>query len=328
MTYYENLSISNSNLSVFNYDPSYFYKVYITRELVDKRESDAMLLGSIIHCLLLEPEKFDERYFVSKVPSSEMPTGMMLEYIKTLAERNSDDDITHEFAYQRSGYKISREKVLDNFNKVPGYKTYLEELKDSRQLVTISMIETAKTNVSNVLTSPYWERILGSIKWKQDKELEIYWTTLVSIDGNDYSLPLKSKLDHVFSHYDEELNVLSIRYFDYKTDSQKPIHKYSESFEYWKTYRQFAFYYLALQQWTKQTYGLDIELDIQMFVVPIDVVRNKTVIYEVTKSYIAKGMQEIDKNLRDLVWHMNTDQWDMPRDLYLQDVPTLEPADL
>jgi len=326
MTYYENLSISNSTLSVFNYDPSYFYKVFITRELTEKKESDAMLLGSLIHCMLLEPEEFDKRYFTSSVLPNEMPTGMMFEYIKALSEQEMEDDLTHEFAYARSGYKISREKVLENFNKVPAYRTYLAELKDPRQVISSAMMETAKLNVENVQNSPYWKRILGGIAWQQHKELEIYWSNTVNVEGEEYALPLKSKLDHLFVHYDKAFNLLSIRYFDYKTDSQKPVHKYVESFEYWKTYRQFAFYYLAIKEWAKQNHP-EADLDISMYVVPIDVVRNKTIIYEVRKSYISKGMTEIDKNLRDLAWHMTHDLWEYPKDIYSEDVPWLYPSE-
>lgn len=326
MTYYESLSISNSTLSVFNYDPSYFYKVYITRELEDKKESDAMLLGSIIHCMLLEPEEFDKRYFMSALFPNEIPSGMMLDYVKALSEHDMLDELTHEFAYVKSGYKISREKVLENFNKVPAYVTYLAELKDTRQVISSAMMDTARTNVENVKASPYWDRILGGLHWDQLKELEIYWNNTVQIEGNEYALPLRSKLDHVFVHYDKDFNLLSIRYFDYKTDSQKPVHKYQESFEYWKTYRQFAFYYLALRAWAVQNHP-EADLDISMYVVPIDVVRTKTMIYEVKRSYIAKGMEEIDKNLRDLAWHMTHNLWEYTKDIYLQDIPRLEPLE-
>jgi hypothetical protein len=298
----------------------------VTKELQDKKESDAMLLGSIIHCMLLEPSEFECRYFVSSVNPEEMPSGMMLEYVKTLATFPDIDDIAHEAAYVKSGYKISRDKVLDNFNKNASFKKYLDELKDTRQLVSQSMFDSAKMHVENVNNSPYWNRILGEIKWTEHKELEIYWNNTVTVEGEEYALPLKSKLDHLFVYHDEEFNLLSVRYFDYKTDSQKPVHKYQESFEYWKTYRQFAFYYLAIREWAKEHYP-KADLDISMYVVPIDVVRSKTMIYEVKRSYLAKGMEEIDKNLRDLAWHMTNNLWDYPKDIYLQDIPTLEPLE-
>lgn len=323
MTYYENLSISNSALSVFSYDPSYFHKVYITKELQDKKESDAMLLGSIIHCMLLEPDEFECRYFVSSVSPEEMPSGMMLEYVKTLATFPEVDEIAHEAAYIKSGYKISRDKVLENFNKGTFFKKYLEELRDKRQLVSQFMFDSAKMHVENVTNSPYWTKILGDKSlWEEHNELEIYWETMIQVEGCDIVLPMKSKLDHLFVHVGPD-NTLEVKYFDYKTDSQKPIHKYVDSFEYWKTYRQFAFYYLAIHEWVKQKFP-DWKLDIQMYVVPIDVVRNKTVIYKVDSSYIAKGMQEIDNDLVDLAWHMCTNQWEFPRKIYEQDIPVLE----
>jgi hypothetical protein len=324
MTYYENLSISNSSLSVFSYDPSYFHKVFITKELTDKKESDAMLLGSIIHCLLLEPSEFEKRYFVSSVTPEETPSGMMLDYVKTLATFETVDEIAHEAAYIKSGYKISREKVIENYNKSTSFKKYLEELKDPRQLVSQFMNDSAKTHAQNVQDSPYWKKVLGDKEWEEFKELEIYWSSVVSTEGCDVMLPLKSKLDHLFVNVDNQgkKGKLQIKYFDYKTDSQKPVHKYQDSFEYWKTYRQFGFYWLAINEWAKQTFP-GFEVEVQMYVVPIDVVRMKTVIYEVCKSYIAKGISEVDKDLSDLAWHMCTDQWEFPRKMYEQDIPVL-----
>lgn len=322
MTYYEDLSISNSSLSVFNYDPSYFYKVFITKEITDKKESESMLLGSIIHCLILEPEEFDKRYFISSVTPEEMPSGMMLEYVKTLSTFPIVDEIAHEAAYLKSGYKITRDKVLENFNKGTSFKKYLEELKDSRQMVSQFMYDSAKLHVENVVNSSYWNVILGSHKWEESKELEIYWSLdPIKVEGCDIILPLKSKLDHLY--FRKEGNKLYIKYFDYKTDSQKPIHRYVESFEYWKTYRQLAFYTLAIKAWVTQQYP-DLELDISMYIVPIDVVRAKTIIYEIDSSYIQRGMEELTNNFNDLAWHMCTNNWDLPRSLYEVDVPKLE----
>lgn len=53
-------TLSFSSLKAFRNSPADFID-YAFRE---KKQTDAMLLGTLIHCLVLEPEKFSERYTV------------------------------------------------------------------------------------------------------------------------------------------------------------------------------------------------------------------------------------------------------------------------
>jgi len=55
-----NQMLSFSALKAFSDSPSDF----IRYKLGDKPQTDAMLLGSVLHCLVLEPEKFDKRYMM------------------------------------------------------------------------------------------------------------------------------------------------------------------------------------------------------------------------------------------------------------------------
>lgn len=53
-------TLSFSSLKAFRNSPSDFID-YVFKE---KKQTDAMLLGTLIHCIVLEPEKFEERYTV------------------------------------------------------------------------------------------------------------------------------------------------------------------------------------------------------------------------------------------------------------------------
>jgi hypothetical protein len=55
-----NKSLSYSSLKNFAESP----EAFIQYCLKEKKQTDAMLFGSIVHCLVLEPMKFSERYFV------------------------------------------------------------------------------------------------------------------------------------------------------------------------------------------------------------------------------------------------------------------------
>ena len=60
-------ALSNSSLSVLKRSPTEFYKRFVTGEMKGQ-ESDAMLLGSAVHMLALEPERFDAEYRIESGP--------------------------------------------------------------------------------------------------------------------------------------------------------------------------------------------------------------------------------------------------------------------
>ena len=63
-------ALSNSSLSVLKESPTKFYERFITGEMKGQ-ESEAMLLGSAVHMLALEPERFDAEYVVLDGPINE-----------------------------------------------------------------------------------------------------------------------------------------------------------------------------------------------------------------------------------------------------------------
>jgi exodeoxyribonuclease VIII len=60
-------ALSNSSLSVLKRSPTEFYKRFVTGEMKGQ-ETEAMLLGSAVHMLALEPERFDAQYVVLEGP--------------------------------------------------------------------------------------------------------------------------------------------------------------------------------------------------------------------------------------------------------------------
>jgi hypothetical protein len=52
--------LSYSSLSNFKESP----RSFIDYKLKEKKETDAMIFGSMVHCLILEPNEFENRYFI------------------------------------------------------------------------------------------------------------------------------------------------------------------------------------------------------------------------------------------------------------------------
>ncbi len=123
--------LSGSDLKVFaTEDRRTFFKKCVLREKIEDENSRAIKIGNAVHCLRLEPEEFDNKFFMSIC--SEPPTGNMKKFVDslykhTIANTNEEGGVLIDFedlaelAYAESGYK--RDKlvtVLGNFkNKDP-----------------------------------------------------------------------------------------------------------------------------------------------------------------------------------------------------------------
>ncbi len=308
MNYFEIPALSNSSLSIFNYDPSYYHKVYITKEIQEKKESTSLMMGSLIHCMLLEPEEVLNRYVISKLSPEEKPSGMMLDFINALLKYEVHDDLSMEAAYVQSGYKISKDKVIENFNKSTTSQAYFKEQLEAKgkTLVLQAEFDQACKAAEVAKDNSQWKTILGDFEWTTHYELEILW--------NFKDVSCKSKLDKLKIRRDGD--TLFVKYFDYKTDSQKPAHKYLETFLYWKTYRQMAFYYEAIHSYIAEQYPDVKNVIVSMYLVPIDIVRMKSLIYLVDKTYLQLGWEEISQDVEDLKWHLETMLWDYPKSTY------------
>jgi len=67
--YHSIKALSNSSLSVLKRSPAEFYARFIADPpTMQSEETDAMRLGSAVHMLALEPERFDEHYWISTGP--------------------------------------------------------------------------------------------------------------------------------------------------------------------------------------------------------------------------------------------------------------------
>ena len=70
-------ALSNSSLSVLKRSPAEFYARFIAKTMASE-ETDAMRLGSAVHMLALEPERFHDRYLIETGPinpSTQKPYG-------------------------------------------------------------------------------------------------------------------------------------------------------------------------------------------------------------------------------------------------------------
>ena len=116
---------SSSSLKDFSMDRRKYYKKYYLREKVEEKENLAANMGRLVETLLLEPEEFDNRFYMSSTVS--IPTGLMLDFVEALykitdAAANKEgtvarpmDEMVDE-AYKASGFKITKVLSINQIN--------------------------------------------------------------------------------------------------------------------------------------------------------------------------------------------------------------------
>jgi hypothetical protein len=159
--YYAIDAVSNSMLSLLKRSPWTFYKTYVTTDPAEKMESeetDAMRLGSAVHMLALEPEKFGAEYLVLEGPINP----------------------TTENVYGRESKK---------------FKAWLEEsasLSEGRTILIREEFAEGRAIAKSFQSHPEIAAIMAS-RAKKFFEFESFGRATVG----GYTIPLKCKLDFV-----------------------------------------------------------------------------------------------------------------------------------
>ena len=209
--------LSSSDLRLFNQDRKKFYKTRILGEKQQEEYNKSMLIGSLVHCLLLEDQAtFDSRYHLSTLNG--MPTGLMLTFVEALwkhtkANLGESGEMTMEFsdiaklAFDESGFKWAFETVLTKFSGSKAEEYYRELIEtESRGLKVVTLGDiTIAEKIANIVKN---DQFCGKFFDERTKFINEMQIDDFEIDG----LKMKGMLDKVV--IDEEAK--TIRWIDLK----------------------------------------------------------------------------------------------------------------
>ncbi len=157
---------SSSSLKDFAMDRKKYHKKHILNEDVVEKENLAANMGRIVETILMEPEEFDKKFFLSSLSSA--PTGLMLEFVESLYRhtREATDEkgnVTRDFsslaqdAYVDSGFKIKFEAVLTKFIGTDA-EIYYKEIREIRAkgltVITTQDVANAEKIVQELKNNP------------------------------------------------------------------------------------------------------------------------------------------------------------------------------
>lgn len=237
---------SSSSLKDFSKDRRKYYKKYILEERVKEKENKAANMGRLVETLLMEPDRFDDLFFMSSCVK--IPGGMLGDFIWNLSELVSDSDSTVDFedvaseAYKKAGFKIAFKTVIAKLDD-PINKLYYDECLKVNHLkmtmVTVLDVDNAEKIVHELKTNPTTAGICNledgsSITFSIYNQMKV---ENYEIDG----MKLKSMLDKVIVNHKEK----TVHIYDLKCTWAVEAF-YKEYYLYRQAYIQAYLYWQAL----------------------------------------------------------------------------------
>lgn len=322
---------SSSSLKEFSLDRKKYYKKYVLGETVEDKDTQAATTGRVVETLLLEPQEFDGRFYMSSCVSA--PTGLMLAFVEALYKHtfdatNENGEITREFtdiakdAYVDSGFKIKFDAVIAKFVGSDA-ELYYNELRTVRSrgltVVTVNEIDNAERIVQELRTNHVTATIVNlvnSARWTVLNQLQV---TGYYVEGMEF----KSMMDKVVIDHDNK----TIQVYDLKCVWAVEGF-YEEYYLYRRAYIQAFLYYTAtirLMNTTEELRGYRVEQP--KFIVCDSINYMNPLIYTLTdndlmaaysgfeyKGRTYPGVKSIIKNLE---WAIENNVWNMSRENYL-----------
>ena len=323
---------SSSSLKEFSTNRRKYYKKYILGEKVEDDDTKAATIGRIVETLLLEPEEFDNRFYMSTCVTA--PTEKMLDFVEalckhTLAATDEFGSVTRSFediakdAHADSGYKLKFEAVIGKFQGSDA-ELYYNELRivKGKNLTIVTTQDV--TNAENIVTELKTNRttaeivnLVNSGRYTIENQMQI----------EGYSVMehlFKSMLDKVIIDHDKK------EIFIYDLKCVWAVEGfYEEYYLYRRAYIQAYLYYMAVKSLTinesSELSGYSVHhprfivCDSTNYYSPLIYTLSEVDMQEAFAGFEHKGRKYpgVKQIIEDLKWAIENDIWNISRENYL-----------
>jgi hypothetical protein len=320
---------SSSSLKDFSMDRRKYHKKYVMNEEVAEKENLAANMGRIVETLLMEPEEFDNRFYLSSLVSA--PTGLMLEFVEslyryTVEATDEKGNVTRDFsslaqdAYVASGFKIKFDAVLTKFMGSDA-EIYYKEIREIRSkgltVVTVQDVSNAEKIVGELKNNSVTSGVINLINSprytiKNQLQIEGY-----VVDDHQF----KSMMDKVVIDHDEK----TIQIYDLKC-TWSVENFLEEYYLYRRSYIQAYLYWKAGISLTtdpeSECYGYTVlypkfivcdstnYMNPLIYTLSADDMEDAYMGFEHKGRYY-KGVKEL---IIDLIWAQDNDVWNISRE--------------
>lgn len=329
---------SSSSLKDFSVDRRKYHKKYILKEDKKSEEDDdsqAVIMGRLVETLLMEPEEFDNQFFMSSVVN--IPGGFMGDFAIALAKHtvnatNEDGVITEDFmslaekAYVDSKFKLKLETVIGKFVGSDAEVYYNERrlvMFNNLTVLTANDVNNAERIVrelkENAITSTIVNLVTPASVVKRYEVKNQMKVVGFKIGG----MELKAMLDKVIIDHVTK----TVQIYDLKC-TWNVENFYKEYYLYRRAYIQAYVYYRAIEALTKDISSPCYKYTVlgPKFIVCDSINYYSPLIYDVSdknlkdafegfevRGYKYPGVRDI---IKELQWAMDNDIWNISKSNY------------
>jgi hypothetical protein len=322
---------SSSSLKDFSMDRRKYHKKYVMNEDVAEKENLAANMGRIVETLLMEPEEFDGRFYLSSLISA--PTGLMLDFVEalykfTIEATDEFGNITRDFsslaqdAYIESGFKIKFEAVVSKFIGSDA-EIYYKEIREvrSRRLTVVTTKEVSNAEkiveeLRNNFATSSIVSLINSSRWEVRNQLQVEGYI---VDGHQF----KSMMDKVVIDHEEK----TIQVYDLKC-TWSVENFLEEYYLYRRSYIQAYLYFKACEYIRDNEEELDdykvlfpkfIVCDSTNYMNPLVYTLRDSDMNDAYNGFEHKGRNYpgVKELIQDLKWAQENDVWNISRKNYL-----------
>lgn len=302
--YKKKFHFSYSGFNKLLFAPSAFYKHYILNQREDKMEQH-LIEGSLLHCLLLEEDKFHDKYVVSPVnlPGDSIKNVVDKVFVKALITNNLhlsleqlEDDIV---------------QILQDINLYQSLKTDAQRVEKVITDASISYYNFLATKGDKAVID---EETLNKVKgYAEIVRSNDKITSLLNIGSPDsqsevplvmdtqYAFGLRGFVDNV--NIDHGAKVIYIN--DLKT-SGKLLQDFPETVDYYKYWLQAAVYCKLV----RANYGLS-DYKIKFHFIVVDKL-TQCYAFEVSQVTLNSWMYKLNEIMKIADYHYTNRKFDLP----------------
>lgn len=302
--YKKKFHFSYSGFNKLLFAPSAFYKHYILNQREDKMEQH-LVEGSLLHCLLLEEDKFHDKYVVSPVnlPGDSIKNVVDKVFVKALISNNLGLSLEqNEF------------EILDILKEINLYQSLKTDAQRVEKVVTDASISYYNFLATKGDKAVIDEETLNKVKgYAEIVRSNDKITSLLNIGGTysqsevplvmdtQYDFGLRGFVDNI--NIDHDAKVIYIN--DLKT-SGKMLQDFPETVDYYKYWLQAAVYCRLV----RANYSLG-NYKIKFHFIVVDKL-TQCYAFEVSTVTLNSWMDKLDEIMKIADYHYTNRKFDLP----------------
>lgn len=323
---------SSSSLKDFATDRKKFHRKYILNETIEEKDKLSSVMGRLVETLLLEPELFDEKFYLSAIAKT--PTGKMLDFVNALVDLTiscTDENGEYKSSFEDRAIEAraiaefdwSLKVILEKFSgKDPEiyFKEMLKIKQNNLTLVTANDIMNAEKIVEGLKTSEFTSPVVNLVSSKRWEVFNQYPISGYNVDG----ITFKSLLDKLIVDNEQK----NIYIYDLKC-TWNVENFYEDYYLYRKAYIQAYLYMRAVESLVmdekNKWFGYTVKpisfivCDSSNYYAPLIYQTSRGVLEDAYNGFEYKGETYVGvkKLIEDLNWAYDNNIWNISRANYM-----------